>query len=183
MKTLFSLNTSLIVAALLSLPMAQAATISKDEYKTTKDRISADYKADKKACDAMEGNAKDICVQEAKAKEKIAKAELQYSHSGKPVDQRKIIEAKADGAYEVAKEKCDDLKGNDKDVCMQEAKAAKTKALADAKMNTDIRDAKKDAANDRRDADYKVAAEKCDAMAGEAKTQCIANAKARYGKS
>ena len=35
----------------------------------------------------------------------------------------------------------------------------------------------------QRDADYKVAIEKCDALAGPAKDACIGNAKARYGKN
>ncbi len=35
-------------------------------------------------------------------------------------------------------------------------------------------DAKKDAAEDKRDADYKVAVEKCDALAGAAKDTCSA---------
>jgi hypothetical protein len=37
-----------------------------------------------------------------------------------------------------------------------------------------------DAAKDKREADYKVAAEKCDAMAGDAKSACVAQAKAKY---
>jgi hypothetical protein len=41
--------------------------------------------------------------------------------------------AKADAAYELAKEKCDDLSGNAKDVCQKDAKAAQASAKADAK--------------------------------------------------
>ena len=36
---------------------------------------------------------------------------------------------------------------------------------------------------DKRDADYKVAVEKCDALAGSAKDACVKDAKVRYGKS
>ncbi|SEB26419.1 hypothetical protein [Variovorax sp. YR216] len=39
------------------------------------------------------------------------------------------------------------------------------------------------AADEKRDADYKVAVEKCDAMAGDAKGNCIAAAKQRFGKN
>jgi len=63
------------------------------------------------------------------------------------------------------------------------AKAVETKALADAKMGTEIGEAKKDAAVEKRDADYQVAAEKCDALAGDAKTSCIAAAKTKFGKN
>lgn len=179
----FNLKTSFIVAALLVLPVAQAATMSKAEYKADKTRISADYKAGKAACASLAGNTKDICIEEAKAKEKVARAELEYSYSGKPGDQTKVLEAKAKSAYAVAKEKCDDKAGNDKDVCVKEAKAVETRALADAKMGKQIGEAKKEARDDKRDADYKVALEKCDAMAGDAKDSCIAAAKVKFGKN
>jgi hypothetical protein len=91
--------------------------------------------------------------------------------------------AKAESAYAVAKEKCDDLAGNTKDVCVKEAKAVEVKALADAKMGQEIGEAKKDAAQDKRDADYKVAVEKCDALSGDAKTSCVATAKTTFGKN
>ncbi|OGB28816.1 MAG: hypothetical protein A3F78_07310 [Burkholderiales bacterium RIFCSPLOWO2_12_FULL_61_40] len=134
MKHHTNLKTALIVAALLALPVAQAATMSKDDYKAGKDRIGADYKADKEACAPLADNAKDVCVEEAKAKEKVARAELEYSYTGKPSDQTKVMEVKAKTAYGVAREKCDDLKGTEKEVCVKEAKAARTKALADIKM-------------------------------------------------
>lgn len=183
MKTSFNLKASLVVAALLSFSVAQAATISKAEYKADKTRISADYKADKAACAALAGNAKDICVEEAKAKEKVARAELEYSYSGKAADQTKVLMAKAKSAYAVAKEKCNDQAGNAKDVCVKEAKAVEVKALADAKLGKKIGEAKKEASDDKMDANYKVALEKCDALAGEAKTSCIAAAKAKFGKN
>ena len=43
--------------------------------------------------------------------------------------------------------------------------------------------AKREAADDKRDADYKVAVEKCDALAGAAKDSCVRDAKVRYGKT
>ena len=181
-KTL-TLKTSFIVAALLTLSLANAATINKADYSAGKARISADYKADKAACATLKANAKDICVEEAKAKQKVARAELEFGYSAKPADQTKLLVAKAESTYAVAREKCDDKAGNDKDVCVKEAKAIEVKGLADAKMGQQIGEAKTDAAAEKRDADYKVAAEKCDAMAGDAKSACIASAKARFGKT
>jgi len=64
-----------------------------------------------------------------------------------------------------------------------EAKATHTKALSEAKMDKKIVSAVKDTAEDKRDADYKVAAEKCDSLAGEAKASCVSAAKARFNKS
>ena len=110
----FKLKISLIAGALLAMPLAQA--MSKADYTAAKTRISADYKADRAACASQAGNAKDVCGEEAKAKEKVARAELEYSYSGKPADQTKVLETKAKSAYAVAKEKCDDKAGNDKQV-------------------------------------------------------------------
>ena len=183
MTKLSNLKISMLVAAILALPLAQAATMSKDDYTAGKTRISADYKSDKSACSSLKANAKDICVEEAKAKQKVARAELEYGYTGKPGDQTKVREVKAKTAYAVAKEKCDDKSGNDKDVCRKEAKAVETKALVDAKMAKDFAETRKDGAKDKMDADYKVAVEKCDALAGDAKSTCIASAKAKFGKS
>lgn len=174
---------SLLMAGVLALPLAQAADMNKADYDAAKARIGAAYKAERSACDAQTANAKDVCVEEAGAKQKVARAELEYGYSAKPADQAKLQVAKAEAAYAVAKEKCDDKAGNAKDVCVQQAKAVETKALADAKMGEQIGEAKVDASDAKRDADYKVAVEKCDAMAGDAKASCLSTAKAAFGKS
>ena len=161
----------------------QANALTKDEYKAEKDKIQANYKVDKTKCDVLKDNAKDICEKEAKGKEKVAYAEAEYGYTGKPADQAKIMKVKAETGYAIAKEKCDDLAGNAKDVCIKEAKAVKVKALVDAKTSKQIAEVKMDGAQEKRDADYKVATEKCDAMAGDAKTNCISAAKAKFGKS
>ena len=183
MNTSRYFKTSLIVAALLSFSVAHAANLTKAEYKAEKARISADYKLDKKACDALKDNAKDVCIEEAKAKEKVALAEREFSYTGKAADQTKVLEAKAKSSYAVAKEKCDDQSGNAKDVCVKEAKAVEVKALADAKLGKEIGEAKKEASEDKSDANDKVATEKCDALTGAAKDSCIAAAKAKFGKN
>jgi hypothetical protein len=190
----FKVKAVLAMATMLALPMAQAANVSKADYNAGKTRIDAIYTSDKAACNSLAGNAKDICVEEAKGREKVTRAELEYSYTGTPADANKIRVARAESAYEVAKERCDDLAGNAKDVCVKEAKAAHVKATADAKVDRVAADARKDtaektadaqrtAANDKNEANYKVALEKCDALAGAAKDTCVRDAKARFGKS
>lgn len=160
-----------------------AGTMSKTDMASAKDRISADYKADKSMCAKFSGNEKDVCMEQAKGKEKVARAELTHKDTGTQNDANKHAVAKADATYNVAKEMCDDKAGNAKDVCVTEAKSIHTKALADAKMNKKVGEAQKDSAVDKRDADYKLAAEKCDSLAGEAKASCVSAAKARFNKS
>lgn len=175
-------------------PMKTHTAMSKDARDQAIKSAEATYKADKEACRSLSGNAKDICMEEAKGKEKIAKAEAKAAYENTPKARENARLAHADTAYEVAKEKCDDLSGNQKDVCVKEAKAAHVKAKADAKVDRvaadssrdamkKTADVKKDAAEDKRDADYRVAVEKCDALTGGAKDTCMRDAKARYGKT
>ncbi len=179
---LSTLHATLLMVGALILPSAYAANMSKADYDTGKDRIAAEYKQQRAACDAMSGNSKDVCQEEAKGKEKVAKAELEANYTGKASDHNKVLVARAEADYKVAKERCDDLSGNAKDVCEKEAKAAETKAKADAKMKKNVREERNDVNKAARDADYKVAAEKCDALAGDAKTACVNQAKAQFGK-
>ena len=88
--------------------------------------------------------------------------------------------AQADADYKVAATNCEGRQGNDKDVCMQQAKAARDKAKADAKASRKSQDAVADARDDKLEADYKVAKEKCDALTGNAKDACISSAKVKY---
>ena len=88
--------------------------------------------------------------------------------------------AHADADYKAAKEACKARQGNDKDVCMKEAKAAHVRATADAKAKRKSAAAMADAREDKTDANYKVAKEKCDAMSGGSKDACIRDAKMKY---
>jgi hypothetical protein len=174
---------AIALAGLLSVFAAQAALLTKADYQAGKTRIETDFKSGKAACQSLAGNAKDVCLEQAKAKEKVARADIEFGYTGTMADQRKLSVAKAESDYAVANEMCDDKAGNAKDVCKQEAKAAETKALADVNLDKKVGEARTDANADKLDADYKVAIEKCDALAGDAKTSCVAGAKARFGKT
>jgi hypothetical protein len=92
----------------------------------------------------------------------------------------KATVAQADADYKTAKEGCKARDGNDKDVCMKEAKAAHVRTTADAKAKRKAGAAMADAREDKNDANYKVAKEKCDAMSGDPKDACIRDAKMKY---
>jgi membrane-associated HD superfamily phosphohydrolase len=171
-----------------------SATLTKDGYAQAKKDADARYKIDKEACASMSGNAKDICMAEAKGRDDVSRAEAAAAYENTPKTRENARVAHAEATYKVSVEKCDDLAGNKKDVCVQEAKAALVRGKADAKVDRVAMDTRKDSASkqneavkeantDKRDADYKVAIEKCDALAGPAKDACIGNAKIQYGKS
>jgi hypothetical protein len=95
----------------------------------------------------MEGNAKDICMAEAKGKQKVAKAELDAQDAKDQAKaQRKVQEAKADAAYEVAKERCDDQKGEAKDACVKQARVERDRAKGKAEKTAEARQEKQRAA-------------------------------------
>lgn len=174
-------------------PMTYTTPMTKAEYNKVLKDADAQYKTAKEACASLSGNAKDICAAEATGNQKVAKAQAEaaYKHTPKAREHARVAYAEAN--YNVAKEKCDDVAGNPKDVCMKEAKSALVKGKADAKVDrvaTDANreaaatktEARKDANEEKREAEYKVAIEKCDALAGAAKDTCVTAAKSQYGK-
>jgi len=157
-RSISSIHTLALLTALLAstLPgLSLAADAAQADHAQRKHNIEAQHKTDKAACKQQSGNARDVCQEEAKAKEKIALAELTLEQPGRPADRTKLLEVKAE----------------------------RTKALADAKMGKEIRESRQENMSDKADASLKVALEKCDAMAGDAKAACVASAKARFGKN
>ena len=187
-------HTTAVFAALLLITTASmAATVTPAQYKISKAEIVAKYKQEQTACKALSGNAKDICNEQAKGSENVAKAELLEEYQPSVKHRYAMRMARADADYAVAKEKCDDAAGNAKDVCRKEAKSVYVTAKADAKVaektseaigtaSDKVVDARKDAATDKNNAAYAVAKEKCDALSGDPKDACIKDAKMKYGQ-
>ncbi|NDP48273.1 MAG: hypothetical protein GZ085_07750 [Sulfuriferula multivorans] len=116
---------------------------SENHYKASVAKAEAVYAVAIERCDDKAGNAKDVCVKQAKAAEIGAKADAKaqmkaldanataYEKSAvandkateKAVDAYKDANAdKLAAQYQVAKEKCDAYAGNTKEVCVKEAK-------------------------------------------------------------
>ena len=166
--------------------------IAKEEYKRSKDAIEAEYKSARAlrlAGEAMPRTSAGEAKGNRKAASRPGCARQEHQQAW-----REAREARAEADYGVAKEKCDDLGGNAKDVCLKEAKAARTAAMADAKVDRKARDARGDtnkavsqararrpSASPRRErtpprinaADYAVARERCDKFAGDVKARCL----------
>lgn len=88
------------------------------------------------------------------------------------------VSQKAATEYKAATAKCDAKSGNDKDVCMAEAKAsrARTESAAIAKYNNSEK-GRASARSKVAEAEYDVAKAKCDALSGADKDSCMDNAK------
>ncbi|MES2901476.1 MAG: hypothetical protein V4723_17215 [Pseudomonadota bacterium] len=174
----------LLGVALIAAAEASAAPgpEAKAIYAQAKDKAELDYKTARARCDVIAGNPKDVCVAEAKAMRVRTEEEASalYRNTLKAYTQSRLKIASAN--YDLDKVKCAALTGNDKDVCVKQAKATLISAQADAKADKKAIEARTDARDDKRDAEYKVALEKCDAFAGAVKDSCVSTAKSQYGK-
>jgi osmotically-inducible protein OsmY len=85
---------------------------------------------------------------------------------------------KAESEYRTAAAKCDARSGNDKDICMAEARLARTRTEADAlsKYNNTATGRAR-ARSNVADAEYDLAKARCDAKSGADKDSCMDNAK------
>jgi hypothetical protein len=183
----YRLNTLAALTAAVTLALScSVASAAVDEaklvYKQAQDNAAAAYKVARARCDAIAGNPKDVCVAEAKAArvrtEQEAEAYYKNTLKAYTASRMKIAEAN----YDLDKAKCGAFAGNEKDVCISQAKATLVATEADAKADKKAMEARADAREDKRTAEYKVAREKCDAFAGAAKDSCMSAAKAQYGK-
>ncbi len=172
-----------IVAAMIGSSLAQASTLTRDDYNAEKTRIESEYRAGDLRCGVLAGHAKDQCVQEATFNEKVALANLEYRYTGAKSDERKYVTVKAEADYAVAKEKCEVRTGSDKAMCMKEARSAQAKSLPDVKTGKEAGNSGGNAAKKAQGPDYEVALKRCDTFDGETKTACIISVKAKFGRS
>lgn len=174
----------LIGAAFVWANHARAAPTAeaKASYAQARDAAAAAYKSARAKCDVITGNPKDVCVADAKAERVRAEQEANaaYQNTLKAYTQARM--RIADANYDRDKTRCSALTGNEKDVCMEQAKATLIAAQADAKADRKTIEAREEAREDKLTAAYRVALEKCDAFAGAAKDQCVGAAKNAYGK-
>ena len=111
-----------LTAGLSSVGGTFAADVSRSEFAASEKGLSATYKSARLACKPLKANARDVCVEEAKAAKAIGSADLYATF--KPTERNRYAASlvKANANYAVAKERCDDAAGNAKDVCRKEGK-------------------------------------------------------------
>lgn len=184
-----------MVLAVAGLAASTGMAMDKEGVAAAKVQISADYKAQYKHCTTLAANARDVCVKEAVGRKKIALADLQARFAPSDSTQYRANVVRADVAYTVNQEKCNDRPGHARKVCQKDAKALHVRALEDAKIArieaqmvnapaariTAVDAARKKAAVERRAIDYEAALERCKAVADDARPQCLEDARRVYG--
>lgn len=116
-----------VASSFFAATMAHAMT--EGEYDVAKARVEADYKVDKVKCDQLKDNANDVCEDRAKGKMNVAKAKLEQQYKPSDKHAAEVTEAQIKMDYNVADEKCDDMKGDAKDACQKQAKMERDKQM------------------------------------------------------
>lgn len=180
---------TLAVSSALLTASASAFAMSKSEYKAEQDRIDTGHTTAIQRCKSFSGNARDVCEAQADGDRKVARADLDARHEPSNKASYEARVARAEAAFDVAKQRCDDYAGNAKDVCRKDADASHERAVADARVSREaaradlrVADERAHADRDAADAAYKAARERCAAYAGDARDRCITDAKNRYGQ-
>ncbi len=124
---------SFVLAASASALLAAAPAHAQDtSYKALTDQAAATYKQARAACDGQAGNAKKVCVEEARVARAKAESDAVAQHRNTPRELSKARKEVANAEYDLAKARCGERSGADKTTCMTDAKARQRAALADA---------------------------------------------------
>ena len=140
------------VFALGSAAAADPPAMTKEAFKAAEERIEATARSERKACATRKGRMAELCTKEAKAREKVALAELEAEYEPGLDSWQEARYVKAEAEYDVAREKCDDLKGAGRDRCIQAAKSTREAAIRLAKVEKveAMRAAEREAAAERK---------------------------------
>jgi hypothetical protein len=104
------------------------------DYRVAKHAIEAESRLAIARCRAVEGSDKDICKAEARAAERVKKADLVARYHGTVVAAEEARLARVRASYDVEKARCGLRSGEQRSVCMRAAREGNGKALAVAKL-------------------------------------------------
>ncbi|QMV73402.1 hypothetical protein HS961_11475 [Comamonas piscis] len=117
--------------------LCAAATVlamSDEEIRAETNRIAAQYSTAMAHCQTLQGNDKQVCVEDAKGSQRVAQAERDAKLLGDADHNYQVRIARADADYRVAKERCNEMRGDAVGICKIDAQAAYLKAQQDAQV-------------------------------------------------
>jgi len=160
----------------------QTAPDAKELHQRTMDGAEAAFDTARMRCDSVAGIPHEICLAEARANRVRIEEEAQAAYRNTLSAYTGARMRIASAYYDRDKARCGALTGNDREVCLQQAKAYLVAARADARADRKTVEARLDARDEKIDAEYRVALQRCDALAGAVKDQCVGTARTAYGK-
>ena len=164
-----------LIASLIATSFAVAPAFAADTtaYDKAASKAQADFRTASNKCDALSGNKRDVCREEAKLKRARAELDAATKHDKDRMNaaRRNVIQAE----HEVAEEKCEVLQGEAQDDCEDKADDVRDKALAKL-GDGDMSAVGASAAGQTATSDDRAAAkaiERCEKMTGDDKTACV----------
>jgi hyperosmotically inducible protein len=148
-----------LLATAFSAGFAYAADNDPAAFRTMSKQAASDYKMAADKCKPLSGNAKSVCIEEAKLARARAEHEAVVQHNNTDKARINARTKLANADYALAKARCAGMAGSDKDGCLNNAQAVRTSALADARADRAL------AAT--------TAADKCAQIAGQPNTGCL----------
>jgi hypothetical protein len=96
-------------------------------------RIDAEFDAARERCDDRAGQAKNVCLAEARAERRVRKVEVAARGEGTPKARYDAKIARAEAEFDVQKERCGEQAGAARDGCIAEARTREAKAKDEAR--------------------------------------------------
>lgn len=122
-----------VVAGALILLWAGAASAADSSAALEFQRIDADFEAARERCDDLAGQAKDVCLAEARAERRIRKVEVAARGQGTSKAWYDAHIARAAAEFGVAKERCGIRAGDERAACIADARAGEARAKEEAR--------------------------------------------------
>lgn len=119
------------ISAAVDMP---STLMSRADYSVGKKSIEAETRMAIASCRESEGSAKEICKAQARAEERVKKADLQERYHGTVAAAEEARISRTKAAYEVAKARCGIHKGDERTECLRSAREDQGRALSDAKL-------------------------------------------------
>jgi len=123
-----------VVAGALLLLWTVAAPAADASAALEFQRIDADFEAARERCDDLAGQAKDVCLAEARAERRIRKVEVAARGQGTSKAWYDAHIARAEAEFGVAKERCGIRAGNERAACIADARAGEARAKEEARL-------------------------------------------------
>ena len=117
--------------------LADAQTMSKAAHARALRNADLQYRADEATCGRQSGIVRFVCMEEAKGRVTVwkAQADAAFKNTPKAYENWRIATANAD--YRIASAKCNDVVGPPRETCLAQAKAAFARAIVEAKADRD----------------------------------------------
>ena len=108
--------------------------MSPTDYQVAKRAIEADTRLSLARCREASGTARDVCKAEARAEDRIKKAELAARYHGTVTAMEEVRLARAKALYDVARARCSAHPGEQRMDCLRAAREDRNKSIADSKL-------------------------------------------------